>query len=86
MHDDDRSEARCNSLDRGGLWHIKDELFHAIEEVIRQTLTLEAVSKQCNGATAQINNHIMESVMMYFSDGMFSFQNVKLVQLLVVLR
>ena len=62
-YDDDRSEAWCNSLDRGGLWHIKDEaysLFHAIE-VIRQTLTLEAVSKQCKGATAQITNHIMES-------------------------
>ena len=87
-YDDDRSEAWCNSLDRGGLWHIKDEaysLFHAIEEVIRQTLTLEAASKQCKEPLHRSPITSWKATM-YFSGGVFSFQNVKLVQLLVVLR
>ena len=62
--DESDDESWCNLVDRGGLWHVNDEaytLFYAMEEEIRQVLTLGAVSKQSEGSTTKIINRIMQS-------------------------
>ena len=67
--DESDNASWCNLVDRGGLWQVNNNtytFFYAMEEEIRQILTLDAVSKQSEGSTTKITNRIMQSDYSWF--------------------
>ena len=75
VDDDGGSEAWCNLIDRGGLWHVSDtaySLFYIIEEEIRQHLTLSSASKQQEGSKEKLIDAVMGNEELLFQWCMFS--------------